>query len=63
TLAVVRMAGVVDAVAVDTYAELYALAYELAEADRLLEAGVLSTVDHEAVVWRVYDRLGTAVRS
>jgi hypothetical protein len=61
TLTVVRMAGVVDAVAVDRYAELYALAYELAEADCLLEAGTLSTVDHEAVVWRVYDRLSTPV--
>ncbi|MDT5326975.1 MAG: hypothetical protein QOF25_4127 [Mycobacterium sp.] len=63
TLAVVRMAGVVDAVAVDRYAELYALAHELADADRTLAAGELSTVDHEAVVWRVYDRLSTAVRS
>ncbi|MDT5285886.1 MAG: hypothetical protein QOF88_775 [Mycobacterium sp.] len=63
TLTVVRMAGVVDAVAVDRYAELYALAHELADADRTLAAGELSTVDHEAVVWRVYDRLGTAVRS
>jgi hypothetical protein len=63
TLTVVRMAGVVDAVAVDRYAELCALARELADADRTLAAGELSTVDHEAVVWRVYDRLGTAVRS
>jgi hypothetical protein len=63
TLTVVRMAGVVDAVAVDRYAELYALAHALADADRTLAAGELSTVDHEAVVWRVYDRLSTAVRS
>jgi len=61
TLAVVRMAGVVDAVAVDRYAELYALAHELADADHALAAGELSTVDHEAVVWRVYDRLSTPV--
>jgi hypothetical protein len=61
TLTVVRMAGVVDAVAVDRYAELCALAHELADADRTLAAGELSTVDHEAVVWRVYDRLSTPV--
>jgi hypothetical protein len=63
TLVVVRMAGVVDAVAVDRYAELYALAHELADADRALAAGELSIVDHEAVVWRVYDRLTSPVRS
>jgi hypothetical protein len=63
TLSVVRMAGVGDAVVADRYAELYALACELGEADRGLAAGELSTVDHEAVVWRVYDRLSTTVRS
>jgi hypothetical protein len=61
TLTVVRMAGFVDPVAVDGWAELYALACQLGEADRACDAGELSTVDHEAVVWRVYDRLGTAV--
>jgi len=61
TLTVVRMAGFVDPVAVDGWAELYALACQLGEADRARDAGELSTVDHEAVVWRVYDRLGTQV--
>jgi hypothetical protein len=54
TLTVVRM--------VERYSELYALAEELAEADRRLAAGESTCVEHEAVVWRVYDHMATEVR-
>lgn len=63
TLSVVRMAGFHDELATDRYAELYDLAHELAEADRRLGAGELSTVEHEAAVWRVYECLAPAGRS
>jgi hypothetical protein len=62
TLTVVRMAGFTDPVAADAWSELFSLACELGEADRARNAGDMSTVDHEAVVWRVYDRLGMQVR-
>jgi hypothetical protein len=62
TLTVVRMAGVDDAVTTELCAELYRLADELADADRRLADGALSVVGHEAVVWRVYDHLGTSAR-
>lgn len=61
TLTVVRMAGFPDSVAADAWDELRTLACQLAEADRARDAGELSTVDHEAVVWRVYDSLRTPV--
>jgi hypothetical protein len=38
---------------------MYGMAIELAEADNALAAGELSTVEHEAVVWRIYDRMAT----
>jgi hypothetical protein len=55
TLAVVRMVGFDDKIAAERYAELYSLADVLAAADRKLADGEFSTVEHEAVVWRVYD--------
>jgi hypothetical protein len=61
TLTVVRMAGFPDPAAADAWTELYSLACQLGEADRARDAGDMSTVDHEAVVWRVYDRLGTPI--
>lgn len=63
TMSVVRMAGYHDASAAERYAELCALANELTEADHALAAGELSTVDHEAAVWRIYERLAPSVRS
>jgi hypothetical protein len=63
TLTVVRMAGVDDALTADRCHELYELADELADADRRLADGELTTVGHEAVVWRVYDHLATPARS
>ncbi|MBB5162686.1 DUF6611 family protein [Mycobacterium sp. AZCC_0083] len=62
TLTVVRMVGFDDPLAIERYSELYALAEELAEADRRLAAGESTSVEHEAVVWRVYDRMATEVR-
>jgi hypothetical protein len=59
TMSVVRMAGFDDQAVADLYSELYEMAIELAEADNALAAGELSTVEHEAVVWRVYDRIAT----
>lgn len=63
TLTVVRMAGVDDALTADLCTELYQLADELADADRRLAHGELTTVGHEAVVWRVYDHMAAAARS
>jgi hypothetical protein len=63
TLTVVRMVGFDDPVVRERLAELYTLADELAEADRRLAAGESNSVEHEAVVWRVYDHLATAARS
>ncbi|HEY4331450.1 MAG TPA: DUF6611 family protein [Ilumatobacteraceae bacterium] len=56
-MSVVRMAGFDDQAVADLYTEMYEMAIELAEADNALAAGELSTVEHEAVVWRVYDRM------
>jgi hypothetical protein len=61
TLAVVRMAGFDDPMIVERYSELYELTSELAEADHRLAVGELSAVQHEAVVWGVYERLATPV--
>jgi len=61
TLTVVRMAGYPDPGSAEAWDELYALACQLGEADRARDAGEMSTVEHEAVVWQVYDRLGTHV--
>jgi hypothetical protein len=61
TLSVVRMEGFDDTIAAETYTELYALAEVLAAADRKLAEGEFSTVDHEAVLWRVYDCMPLAV--
>jgi hypothetical protein len=57
------MAGFDDPLIAERHSELYALADELAEADRRLAAGESTTVDHEAVVWRVYDRMAASARS
>jgi hypothetical protein len=61
TLTVVRMAGYPDPGSTEAWDELYTLACQLGEADRARDAGEMSTVEHEAVVWQVYDRLGTHV--
>jgi hypothetical protein len=60
TLSVMRMAGFDDKIAAERCTELYALAEVLAAADRKLTEGEFSTVDHEAVVWRVYDSMPLA---
>lgn len=62
TLSVMRMVGFDDPVVTERLSELYTLADELAEADRRLAAFESNGVEHEAVLWRIYDRLGTAVR-
>ena len=60
TMSVVRMAGFDDqAVADAVQRDVRRWPCELAEADNALAAGELSTVEHEAVVWRVYDRMAT----
>jgi hypothetical protein len=38
------------------------LACDLGEADRRRAAGEISTVEHEAVVWRVYDHMAVPAR-
>ena len=60
TMSVVRMAGVDDADAIMRYVAFHGLVEQLTDADRRLAGGELSAVDHEAVVWRAYDRLSIA---
>ena len=55
TMTVLRIAGIDDPSANEAFAKLSALALILREADTRLAAGDLSTVEHEALVWRVYD--------
>jgi hypothetical protein len=62
TLTVVRMAGFTDPVAAEAWSELYALACQLGEADRARDAGEMSSVEHEAVVWQVYDDMAVSAR-
>lgn len=57
TLSVTRLAGAEDPAAHERFAELQSLAQRLAGADARLSAGELSTVEHEAQVWQVYDLL------
>lgn len=57
TVTVLRMIGVNDADTVDRLNELRSLAEGLVAADAKLAAGALSTVEHEAEVWRTYDRM------
>lgn len=57
TMSVVRMPGIDDVAGVQRLFTLRALVEELTEADQKLAAGKLNTVQHEAVVWRVYDRV------
>jgi len=60
TLTVLRMVGVNDAMVVDELNRLRTLAERLVRADAQQAAGQLSTVDHEAEVWRVYDQMAPA---
>jgi hypothetical protein len=60
TLIVVRMVGVNDPEAGPRLDELRTLTERLTNADARLAAGELTTVAHEAEVWRVYDRMPTA---
>lgn len=57
TLSVVRMAGIDDGVALEKLDTLRGLVDDLTVADRMLAGGEFSAVEHEAVVWRVYDLL------
>lgn len=54
TLTVVRMAGINDRETAGMFADLKANATTLARADQ-----ELTGADHEAAVWRVYDRMAT----
>jgi hypothetical protein len=54
------MVGFDDKIAAERYTELYALADMLAAADRKLAEGELSSVEHESVVWHVYDCMAVA---
>ena len=61
TMTVVRMVGVRDLDALAAYYELGALAERLIRADTRLASGELTTVEHEAEVWRVYTRMGDRI--
>lgn len=57
TMSVIRMAGYDDENAAARLTQLRELVQELVEADRMLAEGEASALEHEARVWRVYDRL------
>jgi hypothetical protein len=59
-LTVVRMVGVNDPMAGPRLDELRTLTERLTNADARLAAGELTTIDHEAEVWRVYDQMPAA---
>jgi uncharacterized protein DUF6611 len=63
TLTVTRMAGARERDEAERLVRLQALTRELAFADRRLADGEISTVEHEAVVWDVYDRLAEDSRA
>jgi hypothetical protein len=58
TVTAIRRAGVDD----PQFLEFYALARDLVEADGRLAAGEIQPVEHELLLWRVYDRMGDAAR-
>ena len=62
TMTAVRRAGIHDPLAAEQFLEFYALAHDLAEADGRLAAGEIQPVEHELLVWRVYDRMGDDIR-
>jgi hypothetical protein len=57
TLSVVLVSGYSNPVAEAAYAELKASAVVLCAADALRDEGSISATQHEALWWRVYDRL------
>jgi hypothetical protein len=63
TLTATRTGRTEDPMFADRFAELDALAHDLALADRKLANGQISTVGHEFLVWRVYDRMATDART
>lgn len=63
TLTAIRQAGVHDVPAAERFAEFYALANDLTEADRRLADGEIHAVEHELLVWRAYDRMVADVRT
>jgi len=60
TMTAVRRAGVHDPLAAEQFVEFYGLAHALIEADGRLTAGEIQPVEHELLVWRVYDRMTDA---
>lgn len=58
TMTAVRRAGVHDPLAAEQFLEFYSLAHALVETDGRLAAGEIQPVEHELLVWRVYDRMG-----
>jgi hypothetical protein len=62
TVTAIRRAGVHDPLAAEQFLGFYALAHDLAEADGRLAAGDIEPVEHELLVWRVYDRMADAAR-
>lgn len=63
TVTAIRRAGVGDPLATEQFLEFYVLAHELAEADGRLAAGEIRPVEHELLVWRVYDRMAADIRA
>ncbi|TPG35808.1 DUF6611 family protein [Mycolicibacterium hodleri] len=57
TLSAVRMAGVDGTALAEGFAELCALVNDLAGADCERVDGEIDAVEHELLVWRVYDRM------
>jgi uncharacterized protein DUF6611 len=62
TVTAIRRAGVHDPLSAEQFLQFYALAHDLAEADGRLAADEIEPVEHELLVWRVYDRMADAAR-
>jgi hypothetical protein len=60
TLSVYLVTGYRDPRSAAIYAELESLFTALCAADVLCFQGRITATDHEAVWWRVYDRLGSS---
>jgi hypothetical protein len=57
SMSIILMPGIADECEVRKYIEWKALVHTLNRADRMLAMGAFSPVEHEASLWRAYDRM------
>ncbi|GAB7068581.1 hypothetical protein JCM12141A_28700 [Mycolicibacterium hodleri] len=63
TMTAIRRAGIHDPLAAEHFLEFYGLAHDLIEADGRLTSGEIQPVEHELLVWCVYNRMGADIRA